>query len=470
MAYLQIKRAGRALYNAPLEGRTVIGRSDGCDQALPGEEVSRIHCILEWRAQRWWVTDKSRHGTLLNGAPVTSSQLMDGDSLVIGTYEAVLWCGTEDSLLAPTGQARRWRGQPEELTAIVDNQAVVTRAVIRFTNGHRQGERVLLTKSVTTLGGPSADICLDEHVTVDAGSLHTVNGRVTLEAGALPMTRNGRLVRDDVPAWVGEEIQVGGHSFIVETATARETTEQNSFGDLVGDSPLSRRLFGLLQTVAISDNPVLLAGKPGTGKRTAARGIHQEGMNGAGPYVVVDCTGLSTAGFERELVGCAEGTPKSEGAFLRANGGTLVLEEVGDLEPAAQVVLLEIMRNAAVQRGDNLEHANVRMVFSTKKDLETMVQSGEYLPELYFHFGGFIIEMPRLVEHSDDVATMAIALLNRYHPETTLTQEALTKLNSYHWPGDARELRNVLTRAALNSTQVDTDALVFHTWSFSPPE
>ncbi len=233
--------------------------------------------------------------------------------------------------------------------------------------------------------------------------------------------------------------------------------------EIVGESePLARALRELAQ-VAPTRCPVLILGETGTGKELASRAVHRMSPRGDGPFEVVDCGAIPRELIESELFGHVRGaftgaTRDRRGAFELAHGGTLFLDEVGELPAGAQTRLLRILQEGQLRRvGDERPiHVDVRIVAATNRDLLQEVKSGRFRPDLYYRIGVFTVHLPALRERRGDLPILAKALVERLAEETgrptlLLSRPILRRLAEYSFPGNVRELQNVLTVLLLRS-------------------
>ncbi|NUT86145.1 sigma 54-interacting transcriptional regulator [Pseudomonas corrugata] len=241
---------------------------------------------------------------------------------------------------------------------------------------------------------------------------------------------------------------------LVRSAYARPSNE-----GLVGCSPAFNRALSELQRVAPSMLPVLLLGESGTGKELFARAVHETSERATGPFVVVDCSGLTETLFESELFGHEKGaftgaTTRKPGLVETAQGGTLFLDEIGDVPLAMQVKLLRLIESGTYRRVGSVEtlHANFRLIAATHKPLEMMMEKGEFRQDLYYRISAFPIQLPPLRNRVEDIGLLVNSFLQRAGTgkrRLTIDADALMQLQRYAWPGNIRELRNVLERASL---------------------
>ena len=227
---------------------------------------------------------------------------------------------------------------------------------------------------------------------------------------------------------------------------------------LIGRSPRFREMLELAARVAPTETSVLLLGETGTGKEMVTRLIHEGSRRSAAPLVAVDCSGLTETLFESELFGHEKGaftgaTSRTIGLVEAASGGTLFLDEVGDISLAQQVKLLRLIESSSYRRvgGVTPLRADFRLVAATHRDLKAMVRAGTFRSDLYYRISAFPIHVPTLRERRDDILLLAESLLGRIRPGQafSLAEDARRALVAYDYPGNVRELRNIIERATL---------------------
>jgi DNA-binding NtrC family response regulator len=226
---------------------------------------------------------------------------------------------------------------------------------------------------------------------------------------------------------------------------------------MIGRAPAFQEMLALVARVGPSQASVLLLGESGTGKELVARALHEVSLRATRPLVVVDCASLPETLFESELFGHERGAftgahASKPGLVEAASGGTLFLDEVGDIPLLMQVKLLRLLENGTYRRvgSTELRRADVRVVSATHRDLDAMVADGRFREDLYYRLSTFPIRLPALRERREDIALLAKSLLERVAPrKLALSREALARLAAHDFPGNVRELRNVLERAAL---------------------
>lgn len=227
---------------------------------------------------------------------------------------------------------------------------------------------------------------------------------------------------------------------------------------LVGRSAAFQRMLQRITRVAPSEATVLLQGESGTGKELVARAVHESSRRAHKPLVVVDCTSLPEQLFESELFGHERGsftgaTHQKQGLVEAASGGTLFLDEVGEIPLPMQVKLLRLLESGTYRRvgATDWRHADIRVVSATHRDLRAMVAAGQFREDLYFRLSTFPVHLPPLRERLDDLPLLVPALLGRIAGERplSLSESAMARLAAHPFPGNVRELRNLLERVSL---------------------
>tara|TARA_R110001583_G_scaffold3967_1_gene23880 strand:- start:54 stop:1355 length:1302 start_codon:yes stop_codon:yes gene_type:complete len=228
---------------------------------------------------------------------------------------------------------------------------------------------------------------------------------------------------------------------------------------LIGKSKPFQELLKMITRSANSNISILLQGETGTGKELAALSIHQASKRANKPFIEVECTGLNESLFESELFGHEKGaftgaTTSKNGLVCMSNGGTLFLDEIGDVPLNLQVKLLRLLETGHYRRVGSVEKqtANFRLICASHKNLEQMVERGEFREDLYYRIAAFPIILPTLRARKSDISILAEHLLLKSEfSSKKFTIEALTALSQYHYPGNVRELKNIVQRSALLS-------------------
>ena len=252
-------------------------------------------------------------------------------------------------------------------------------------------------------------------------------------------------------------------------------SKRDTFESVTGSSVRMREIFATLEKVAPSELTVLVTGETGTGKEMIARGIHQASTRKNKPFVVLDCGAIPKDLIESTLFGHEKGSftgavAQHQGCFEQAHGGTIFLDEIGELDINLQPKLLRVLENRELKRvgGDRVIKIDVRVVAATNRDLRQMVNQGTFREDLYFRLSVIHVELPPLRERREDVPALAEVFLReigaRRGLPMTFSSDALQGLQGHMWPGNVRELKNVVERAAslTESALVQRSDLMFN--------
>ncbi len=247
----------------------------------------------------------------------------------------------------------------------------------------------------------------------------------------------------------------------LESENARLMQDANIEHNMVGESPLLQRVYQLISKVAPTDSTVLISGESGTGKELVARAIHRSSKRVDKPFIAVNCAALAESLLESELFGHEKGA--FTGAFIQkkgrlevADGGTMFLDEIGDLSPALQTKLLRVLQEREFERvgGNHTVRIDVRLLAATNRDLEKAIAEGTFRQDLYFRLNVVPLKMPPLRERRDDIPLLANYFARKYGEKCNrrilgISPEARRLLMSYDWPGNVRELENAIERAVV---------------------
>jgi transcriptional regulator with GAF, ATPase, and Fis domain len=351
--------------------------------------------------------------------------------------------------------------------------------------GPNQGREFVMDRDLVRIGASRENdlVLVDETVS-----------RKHCEIG---VTEEGHLIRDlgstngtaVDSCWIkeallhpGAHLQLGGVVLVFEPLQERVEIPlypKESFGRLLGGSPKMRALFYLAERVAARDTTVLITGETGTGKGLLAEELHAHSPRSAAPFLVVDCATIPTHLMETELFGHVKGAftgavQSHVGAFEAASGGTLVLDEIGELPAELQPKLLRVLEQHEIKKVGATEKnpVDVRILAATNRDLQVEVEAGRFREDLFFRLSVFELRVPPLREHAEDIPALARQFLQTLtsDPERRFDDNALRFLTRHDWPGNVRELRNVIERVArlVDEQVIDQTSLISATLSGQP--
>ncbi|PYU13179.1 MAG: Fis family transcriptional regulator [Acidobacteria bacterium] len=239
----------------------------------------------------------------------------------------------------------------------------------------------------------------------------------------------------------------------------RELRRLTGLDNIIGQSPKMRAIFDLIQTVAPQSSRVLITGESGTGKELVARAIHENSLRAQAPFITINCGAFPETLLESELFGYMKGSftganENRQGLFQAAHGGTLFMDEIGNMSLTMQVKLYRVLQEGKVRPIGSTEESDVdvRIIAATNKDFEKEIAEGHFREDLYYRLSVIPIHVPALRERREDIPLLARHFLERFRkimekPIEGISPEAMSKLEAYDWPGNVRELENTMERA-----------------------
>src|SRR6202040_2449603 len=259
-----------------------------------------------------------------------------------------------------------------------------------------------------------------------------------------------------------QEIKVLKDELYKENIVLREEVDKTSmFEEVVGTSPVLQAVLARAAKVAPTDSTVLIIGETGTGKELIARAIHKRSKRVERSFVSVNCAAIPSSLIMSELFGHEKGAftgavQRRLGRFELAEGGTIFLDEVGDLPMETQIALLRVLQEREFERvgGTEVLRADVRVISATNRDLQTAIADGAFRSDLYYRLNVFPIKLPPLRERKEDVSLLVNYFVDRYAKRAGkkikhIQKKALEALREYSWPGNVRELQNVIERSLI---------------------
>lgn len=342
----------------------------------------------------------------------------------------------------------------------------VRMAVLRFDGGPRDGETAAVSGESFTVGSAAGcDLALDD------GAVSRRHCRIGLDPlGGYSIedlgSTNGTFVNGVrvAKAFLPPDalLQLGSTRLVFAPADgSREigSSASESFGSMIGRSLAMRRVFWAAESYAPTDATVMITGETGTGKEIMAEELHRHGPRRDGPFLVLDCAALARELVESELFGHVKGAftgaaRDRAGIFEAADGGTVLLDEIGDLPPDLQPKLLRVLEKREVRRVGSNEprRVDVRVICATNKRLDEEVNAGRFREDLFYRLSVVVLDLPPLRERPEDIEPLARAFASQLHgddPDAGLSElaDSLPALRRHAWPGNVRELRNLVDRA-----------------------
>jgi len=471
MPELSFFRHGEELLRVTLGDRTAIGRATECDVTLPDPALSRVHAVVERRGEGFHLLDRSGKGTRLGARTVAEARLEDGAELTLGAWRALFRAAptTEaGATLAATGFTRVRPGSPRG--------PLPPAARIRVRERERERVESLTLDGLTVGKAGHAELGIDDpfvsarHLRIEArdGRWHLVD----LDSTNGTFLGGARVQRTELP--LGVPITVGEAELLLEPLTAPPPARCAAFEGMLSGDPAMRQVFDLVERVAPSNAAATILGETGVGKELVARALHARSERRAGPFIPVNCSAIAETLIESELFGHEKGAFSGaerlrKGAFEEAHGGTIFLDEVGELPIDLQPKLLRVLELGEVKRvgASRPLLTDVRIVAATHRDLRAAVRAGKFREDLFYRLCVVPITVPPLRARRGDIRALAEHFLQASAPRGVplrWTEEALSRLEGYDWPGNIRQLRNVVQRALLfrgEGLAVPSEAIVF---------
>jgi len=336
--------------------------------------------------------------------------------------------------------------------------------VVSVLSGQAKGATRLLGDRMQIGKSPDNDLVLPDD-TVSRHHCELVRTGLGVQVRDLGSTNGTKLAGARVESAVvpaGSVLKVGEVEVAIRPVAQKIEvlpSDKSEFGGALGQSLAMRTIFAVLERIAPTDGTVLLEGETGTGKDVLARAIVQHSPRSKGPFVVVDCGAVSYSLIESELFGHERGAftgavAARQGAFELADGGTVFLDEIGELPLDVQPKLLRVLETKEFRRvgGNKTVRTNVRVIAATKRDLEREVAAGKFREDLYFRLAVVPVHVPPLRARREDIPMLAEHILRVASAAASaeplaIAPETMQGLSAHDWPGNVRELRNVLERA-----------------------
>ncbi|MBI3804533.1 MAG: sigma 54-interacting transcriptional regulator [Nitrospirae bacterium] len=437
-----------------LEKEVRIGRGQENHIVLPQPEISRNHALLRRDGKRFILEDRSGRGIDLNHQTVSEAPLRQGDVLQIGAYRLVFELKETEEPFTETITREPTLDLPG---GGVPKQKAIIRSRIAVAAGPDQGKVLPLKEGVTRIGrGGRNDLVLSDPAVSSVHLEMEVSPAAILvrDLGSTNGTRiNGQRIQSST-AEIGAEIQIGQTKLKLQLEEPTEPLAPPALGRLIGQSVKMQEVFRMIERGARGEVAVLVQAETGCGKELVAQEVHRLSPRAEGPFITLDCSAIPKELIESELFGHEKGAfttavSQRKGAFELARGGTVFLDEIGELPIEMQPKLLRVLEERTFKRvgGNEMLRSDFRIIAATNRWLDQEVLAGRFRQDLYFRLYVLPIFLPPLRERKEDIPLLVDHFLKG--KSIQVLPEAMEKLTAHGWPGNVRELRNVIERAVV---------------------
>lgn len=472
MAQLVFSQHQNPLFQVRLHASEMsIGRSEDCDVVLREPYISRRHAIIFHREGQFLLKKQGKGSIKVNGEEIEASPLKDQDKIEMGIWLAHFQSAQSSQASEETQFSKHGLENTQALSQSPENRNALQEEDfhLQIIQPQQKMRQITLRPGLFYLGADSNNdfVLQDPYVSSRHVCLNYDSGKIWVRD--LESTNGTYLggVRIREALWrVGEVLRIGqcqcqllSHSPSLKKEDS--APDSHYFGELFGRSPIMKKLYSELSKVAQTEATTLLLGESGSGKELAARAIHQHSSRSPQPFVAINCGAISRELIESELFGHEKGAftgagRSHEGAFGQAKGGTLFLDEIGELPLELQPKLLRVLENKTYRRvgGAQELRADVRVVAATHRDLSQWVEQKKFREDLFFRLFVLPIQLPSLRERREDIPELAQIFLREFSmggKTKTISEEVIELLKSHSYPGNVRELRNILMRAVVLS-------------------
>ncbi|HUB07067.1 MAG TPA: sigma 54-interacting transcriptional regulator [Myxococcales bacterium] len=481
MAFVVLFRRGAELMHYRLGREPVLlGKSPNCDLSLPDKSLARHQGVILWEDGRYRFDDRSGKQTSVNGKPVATAWLKDRDYIDLGAFRAHFH-DVELAEPADRASAVRTEVNPAARSAALPEKLWLSAQ--RPTGG--EAVRVELGSQPVEVGTSSqCGLQLRGDKLASAQHCRVTRQGDLLFAADLGST-NGLYARglrfQEVTLPLGERIRAGSHDLWVSASLPEAEREAAAFEGIVTQDPGMLRMFERLLAIAAASGNVLIHGETGTGKDLVARALHRRSPRAAGPYVPINCAGLTPELLASTLFGSEKGAftgadADRTGLVAAAHGGTLFLDEIGDMPPDLQVKLLRTVESGEILPvgASKPLHVDVRFVAGSHRDLAALARTGRFREDLLYRLNTLPLEVPPLRQRLGDVPLLWDHFAREFTTSEmcpVLTPAVVERLKAHRWPGNVRELRGMVTRTLclMKGEHLRVDDLAFDTTAEPPP-
>jgi two-component system, NtrC family, response regulator AtoC len=327
---------------------------------------------------------------------------------------------------------------------------------------HIRPELVILDLKMPEMDGLAVLTALKEQVPEIMVVMITAHGSTASAVEAMKLGAYDYINKpfdiDELKLVVAKALEVENLKATVQRLE-HEVKERYSFQNIIGKGQVIQNIFALIERIADTNATVLIQGESGTGKELVARALHYSSNRKNNPFIQVNCAALPESLLESELFGHEKGAftgaiAQRQGRFELANGGTIFLDEIGEISPQVQVKLLRVIQERSFERigGQQTINIDVRVVAATNKDLAVEMREGRFREDLFYRLNVIPLHMPSLRERKEDIPLLIEHFLKKYDPKGRISSvhpAALKLLVDYYWPGNVRELENTMERLAI---------------------
>ena len=461
----------------PESGDLVLGRGSECGLVVDDPLVSRAHAQLLVVPDGLRLADLgSRHGTVLNGEPLTEPRLVrSGDVIGVGGTLLVVRRSPPARANPVTEQGSLVRRLGEELARAAEYERELSVVIVRGRGGSDAiAQRARVIDTVAPIGSRHVAVLAPEldrdEAAAWARQLLAHDDQLAIGIATAPYDSI------DADALLGAARAACDAAAVGAIGHARDGGETITAGPqtILVVEPAMARLYELARRLARSTIPILIQGETGVGKELAAAAVHAASPRATGPFISVNCAAIPETLAESELFGYVRGAfsgavANKAGYFEAATGGTLFLDEIGELSPATQARLLRVLENGELIRvGETTPRTvDIRIVAATNRDLQREVDAGRFRQDLYFRLGAARLEIPALRERPRDLARLVERVLTDAcgrlgRAPLALSIGAALALFRHDWPGNVRELRHVLEYGAAAAHDAATELELWH--------
>ena len=438
----------------------IVGRAAPSDVAIPDPGLSRQHARFLWNDQGMWLEDLgSTNGTTKNGTKIAMTRIHPTDEISVGPVmvKVHIISSVDQELRGFDGHDRFVAALADEIVRAREFQRPLALMLVKAANAKdhvsKWASRLRMRlRAVDRVGlyGPAAVLIALPEATpemVRGLAAELVGGEPKLAVNAVAYPADGSSVEELIAA--------------LRVAKRADRVVKDDEAAVVIKSPEMKQVMQTVKRLAQSTIAVLIHGETGTGKEVITRAIHEQGARKQGPLRTINCAAIPQTLIESVLFGHEHGAytgadRSALGLFEQADGGTVLLDEIGELALSAQAALLRVLETKKVTRvgGDREIAVDVRVIAATHRDLEAMVAAGLFRQDLLYRLNTMTLRIPALRERVDEIEPLALRFLKEASRQAgsdvrELDEEALAALKRYTWPGNVRELRNAIERAVV---------------------